>query len=55
MRREEQRSTEEKPEILNSEDARSGSKSGRVLSVLVSSLLLALIVMIFILYRYWSP
>ena len=53
MRRVDERSKAAEPDILEPEEARAGTKTGRV--VLVSSLILAVIVMIVLLYRYWSP
>ncbi len=55
MRRVDERSKAAEPDILEPEEARAGTKTGRVLLVLVSSLILAVIVMIVLLYRYWSP
>ncbi len=55
MRRVDERSKTAEPDILEPEEARAGTKTGRVLLVLLSSLLLAVIVMIVLLYRYWSP
>lgn len=55
MRRVDERSKTAEPEILEPEEARAGTKTGRVLLVLVTSLILAVIVMIVFLYRHWSP
>ncbi len=55
MRRVDERSKTAEPDILEPEEARAGTKTGRVLLVLLSSLLLAVIVMIVLLYRLWSP
>ena len=54
MRRVDERSKTVEPEILEPEEARAGTKTGRVLLVLVTSLILAVIVMIVFLYRHWS-
>ncbi len=55
MRYADEKSKAAAPAILEPEEARAGTKTGRVLWVLVSSLILAVIVMIVLLYRYWSP
>lgn len=55
MRGEQRPPKHDEPVVIGSEDARSGSKSGRVVSVLAISLILAALVMIALLYTYWSP
>jgi hypothetical protein len=55
MAREQRSSGHDEHEVIGSEDARSATKSGRVASVLAISLILAGLVMVAMLYSYWSP